>query len=102
MRTQALLIATLLAGCASSPPPAAAAAKAKEVADALAELEASAAKAEARWTPALRAKVKKLAGRRFARPADALAAILASEHRTPGHPERDVHRHPFETLMFFG
>ena len=33
---------------------------------------------------------------------EALAAVIASAHRTPAHVARDVWRHPRETLEFFG
>lgn len=34
--------------------------------------------------------------------ADKLKAALAGAHRAPENAARDVHRHPFETLTFFG
>jgi predicted methyltransferase len=34
--------------------------------------------------------------------ADAIDRALAGDHRAEGHRERDVYRHPRETLMFFG
>jgi len=33
---------------------------------------------------------------------DALKAAIAAKSRTPGNVERDVYRHPYETLSFFG
>lgn len=33
---------------------------------------------------------------------DRLKAAVEGSHRTPTYRERDVYRHPFETLMFFG
>jgi predicted methyltransferase len=33
---------------------------------------------------------------------DALKAAIAGEHRKPAAKARDVHRHPYETLTFFG
>jgi len=35
-------------------------------------------------------------------PADPLKAAVAADHRTVGNVARDVHRHPYETLSFFG
>lgn len=37
-----------------------------------------------------------------AQPADPLKAAVAADHRTVGNVARDVHRHPYETLSFFG
>lgn len=34
--------------------------------------------------------------------ADALKAAVAADHRTVGNVARDAHRHPYETLSFFG
>jgi len=37
-----------------------------------------------------------------AQPADPLKAAVAAEHRSVGNVARDVYRHPYETLSFFG
>jgi predicted methyltransferase len=37
-----------------------------------------------------------------AQAADPLKAAIAAEHRLVGNVARDVHRHPYETLSFFG
>lgn len=37
-----------------------------------------------------------------AQPADALKAAVAADHRSVGNVARDVYRHPYETLRFFG
>jgi predicted methyltransferase len=66
-----VLVATLVAGCASAPP----------ISD----------------TP----KVPPTAPRDEATAA-AIAQALAGGHRSPSNRERDVHRHPLETLLFFG
>jgi predicted methyltransferase len=64
--------------------------------------EARAKEISARWTPELRAQVKTLVDTQYPSPEAALAAILKSPHRTPGNADRDVYRHPKETLLFFG
>lgn len=56
----------------------------------------------ARWTPELRAEAKALAEKVYPSSRAALTTLLASKHRQPGHPERDVQRHPKETLELFG
>jgi predicted methyltransferase len=56
----------------------------------------------ARWTPELRQKAQALANKRYPSLKAALNEVLASEHRKPGHRERDTFRHPVETLQFFG
>lgn len=57
---------------------------------------------QARLTPEIRAEAKKLSETGFASGRAAIQAALRGKHRRPGHPERDVHRHPVETLEFFG
>jgi predicted methyltransferase len=64
--------------------------------------EEAAKKELERWTDELRAKTKALVEAKHRNTKAALQAILASPHRTPGHPERDAHRHPLETLTFLG
>jgi predicted methyltransferase len=56
----------------------------------------------ARWTPELRASVKRLAEASYPSADAALKAVLASAHRQPGNADRDKYRHPRETLEFFG
>jgi predicted methyltransferase len=68
----------------------------------LEDAEAEAVATKARWTPELQAKYTKLVDAKYSKPAKALAAILASDHRAPGNAERDQYRHPAETLAFFG
>jgi predicted methyltransferase len=67
-----------------------------------AAMEAEAQQEAARFTPELREKVKPLADKKYPTTAAALKAILPSEHRAPGHAERDRYRHPKETLAFIG
>jgi predicted methyltransferase len=55
----------------------------------------------ARWTPVLRASVKRLAEASYPSADAALKAALASPHRQPGNADRDKYRHPRETLEFF-
>ena len=75
--------------------------EAKRAAETLAKEEAEAAEEARRWTPELKKKAADLVVRQYKDPTNSLKAILASPHRTPGNPERDAHRHPFETLTFF-
>jgi predicted methyltransferase len=75
---------------------------ANQLAERLAAAEKQAAERKARWTPELEEKVAALSSKKFASTKAALKAILASEHRAPGHAERDAHRRPAETLAFFG
>lgn len=74
----------------------------QRIAEARARVEAAAAEEAKRWTDELRAQTKALVEARQKNPKRALQAILASPHRVPGNADRDVHRHPLETLMFFG
>ncbi len=56
-----------------------------------------------RWEEqGLEAKVEKLASTKHKSAKKALTKILASPHREPGNADRDPHRHPLETLTFFG
>lgn len=75
---------------------------ARQLAEDRAKMEADLKAETARFTPELRAEAKKLAETKFASLDAALDAILKSKHRKPGNPERDAHRHPKETLKFFG
>jgi predicted methyltransferase len=74
----------------------------KQLADRLARAEQQAAATRERFTPELQEKVAALVAKKYPSTKAALKAILASEHRTPGFSDRDVHRHPSETLTFFG
>ena len=89
-----------------APPPDPAAEAAKKAAAELeaewAAMEAEAQKENARWTPELKEKAKALAEAKYGSTAAAMKPILAGEHRTPGHAERDQYRHPKETLAFLG
>jgi predicted methyltransferase len=76
--------------------------EAERVAKALAESETKAAEEQKRWTPELTAKAVALRDGKYKDSTAALTAILAGEHRTPGHKDRDPARHPVETLTFFG
>jgi predicted methyltransferase len=75
--------------------------EAKRAAETLAKDQAKAAEEAKRWTPELEKKAAALAARANKDTKKALEAILASPHRMPGNPERDVYRHPIETLSFF-
>ncbi|MDD9965968.1 MAG: dienelactone hydrolase family protein [Myxococcales bacterium] len=68
----------------------------------LARLEAAATTEKARWTDGLRAEARALAEATYPDVGGALKKILSSPHRMPGNRERDVHRHPEETLKFLG
>lgn len=81
---------------------AAARAAAEQLAQDRANMQAEAERELARWTPELRQQARSLAEKSYPDLKTALGAMLSSPHRTPGHAERDVHRHPAETLEFFG
>lgn len=90
-------------------PPAAAdpeAARKKEEADkaaaALPKIEAEIAQDRKRFTPELEKEITALTAKKFPDAKAALAAIVKSPHRLAKNPPRDVHRHPVETLTFFG
>lgn len=55
-----------------------------------------------RLTPELRAEAKALAEARKPSTYAALPTILSSDHRRPGHAQRDMYMHPRETLEFLG
>ena len=74
---------------------------AKKLAADWAQLEEDTRAEETRWTPALHAEAKKLATR-HATLDSALKAVLKGKHRKPQSAQRDKHRHPLETLKFFG
>ncbi len=76
--------------------------RAARVAEAVKKDEEKANKELERWTDELRKKATDLVSTKYKNNKKALQAILASSHRTPGNSDRDKHRHPLETLMFFG
>jgi predicted methyltransferase len=76
--------------------------KIAENAEALKEAEADAAKETARFTEDIKKKAAELVAKPFKDAKSGLKAILASPHRQPENAERDKHRHPLETLTFFG
>jgi predicted methyltransferase len=67
-----------------------------------AKLKADHEKDVARWTPELKAEAKAVAEKDYATGKAAIKAALAAKYREPGHAERDVYRHPLETLEFLG
>lgn len=73
-----------------------------ELAEQLRRQEARAEEVRARFTPEVKAEVQRLATTDFPGPEAALDAILQGPHRAPGNADRDRHRHPKETLLFFG
>jgi predicted methyltransferase len=91
------------------PPPAEPTPEEKKKAEALKKLKEDRAKWEddnkaelARWTPELHAAARALASKPYPNLRAALTAALAGPQRHPGNAERDVYRHPLETLSFFG
>jgi predicted methyltransferase len=76
--------------------------EAERVAAALKKAEDDAAKENARWTPDLKKRAVELRDGKYKDAKEALTAALASDHRVPGHKDRDAARHPVETLTFFG
>jgi predicted methyltransferase len=75
---------------------------ARQLAADRAKWETEAKAEDARWTPALHTEAKALAEAKYASLDAALKAVLKGKHRSPAHVERDQHRHPLETLKFFG
>ncbi len=75
---------------------------AERVAKGLADAETESAKEKARWTPELEKAAVALRDKPFKTTTEAVTALLASEHRMPGHKDRDQDRHAAETLTFFG
>jgi predicted methyltransferase len=55
-----------------------------------------------RWTPEMHAAAKALAEKTYPSGHAAIKAAMAGTHRRPGDADRDVYRHPLETLDFFG
>jgi predicted methyltransferase len=91
------------------PPPPEPTGEEKKAAEELKKLEEDRAKLRAehqaelaRWTPELRAEAKAVAEKDYASGKSAIKAALGAKYREPGNPERDVHRHPAQTLEFFG
>ena len=68
----------------------------------IAEMEAKATQEAKRWTPAMHEEAKQLAAGPYWSVRAAYAKLAQSNHRVPGHSERDQYRHPLETLEFFG
>jgi predicted methyltransferase len=77
-------------------------ARAKRIAKAIEQLEATYITENERWTPALESRVAALADADYRTTAAAIEAVLASPHRVPGNAARDAARHPKEMLLFFG
>jgi len=67
-----------------------------------AQWEAESTEEGKRWTPEMRAEVKKLASGKYPTLKAAVSAALKGKHRKPTSAPRDVYRHPLETLEFFG
>jgi predicted methyltransferase len=93
----------------AEPPKAEPTAEEKKKAEALEALAKDRAKMEAdhktemaRWTPELRAEAKALTDKAYPNGKAAIVAAMASKVRRPSAAERDKHRHPAETLDFFG
>lgn len=74
----------------------------KKLDEALARAQAEADTVKARWTPEAIAAFEKMRDKKHKTGKARLKAVLASKHRAPGNAERDKHRHPAETLAFFG
>ena len=74
----------------------------RELASDWTKLDAADAAETARLTPEIHAATKALVEKNYPSVDAALTAVLASKHRQPGNPERDVFRHPRETLELFG
>src|SRR5688572_22445498 len=70
--------------------------EAERVATALAKAETDAAEEAKRWTDDLKTKSVALRDGKYKDAKEALTAILAGPHRTPGHADRDAARHPVE------
>lgn len=74
----------------------------RRVAEAMERIKKDAETEKTRWTEELRAQVAMLVEAEHKDVKAALKTILASPHRKPGNADRDAHRHPLETLTFFG
>lgn len=86
---------------AEQPSAAAAAVDPKLEAD-FAKMEEEANREAARFTPELRQSLAPLASTEYETVREAYERLKGSPHRAPGNAQRDVHRHPAETLEFFG
>lgn len=74
----------------------------RQAAEAMDEVKKDAEAEKARWTEEMHAQAAKLVEADYKNLKAAFKAILASPHRQPGNADRDAHRHPSETLTFFG
>ncbi len=74
----------------------------RRVAEGLEEAKKGAEAEKQRWTEEMHAQAAKLVETDYTDAKTALQAILASPHRHPDNAVRDPHRHPLETLTFFG
>jgi predicted methyltransferase len=75
---------------------------ARQLAEDRAKMEADMKAESERLTPEIRAEAKKLSETKHASLKSALEAALKAKYRKPGNADRDKHRHPLETLTFFG
>ena len=108
-----LVFLMLAAGCRTTQQPAARVSTQAQVkgkqGEAAARVEARIAKFKAeaeqeklRWTPELQARAAALIQASPQTLEEAMPALLRSPHRMPLNPQRDTHRHPAQTLAFFG
>ncbi len=74
----------------------------KRVAEQMEKDKKAAEEEAARWTDDVRKQVAAMMAAEYKDAKEALTAIAASPHRVPSNTERDQHRHPIETLTFFG
>src|SRR5437870_7487365 len=109
----AILVISLASPALAVAQPAAAPDKQKEEekkrAQDLAELKQDRAKLEAdhkaelaRLTPEIHAEAKALTDKGYPSTHAAVKAALAGKHRKAGNADRDMYRHPIETLTFLG
>lgn len=88
---------------ATAPTPDAGPTEAERVAKAAREMAEKATAEAGRFADeGMKKKVVELRDAKYPDAKAAVTAFLASEHRVPGHKDRDAHRHPVETLTFFG
>jgi predicted methyltransferase len=76
--------------------------EARKLAGEFQDMEAAAKIELERFTPELRDEAKTLADAAYPSTRAALQAILKGNHRKPGNADRDGHRHPLETMEFYG
>jgi predicted methyltransferase len=76
--------------------------EAKELQEDRLKMEAANQREMARLTPEIRAEVKALTEKAFPSGKAAITAAMAGKHRAAGNADRDKHRHPAETLDFWG